>query len=55
MRKESLKKNSANGVVEDTIVENDADMNGSAAVDADPLVSSSLVVVVMFSTFLRII
>lgn len=41
MRKESLKKNSTNGVVEDsTIVENnDADLNGSSA-DADPLVKA---------------
>lgn len=39
MRKESLKKSSTNGVIEDAAVENDADMNGSVAVDADPLVS----------------
>lgn len=41
MRKESLKKNSTNGVVEDTIVENDSDINGIVAaegIDADPLV-----------------
>lgn len=51
MRKESLKKNSANGVVEDTNVENGAaDINGSVADSMDPLVSSALVMVVMFGT-----
>ncbi|KAJ6634776.1 Chromobox protein like 3 [Pseudolycoriella hygida] len=36
MRKEGLKKSSTNGAVEDTSIDNDADLNGSA-VDADPL------------------
>lgn len=43
MRKESLKKNSSNGVTEDTHVDNDAENNvgaGNDADDADPLVSS---------------
>ncbi|KAG4071257.1 hypothetical protein HA402_003961 [Bradysia odoriphaga] len=35
MRKESLKKNSSNGVTEDAHIDNDADINGGAANDAD--------------------
>lgn len=39
MRKESLKKNlNTNGVVDDGNADNDVDMNGGAAIDADPLV-----------------
>lgn len=41
MRKESLKKSSSNGVVDDINIDNDTDVNGSGAADADadPLVS----------------
>lgn len=46
MRKESLKKNSTNGLVEDATVENDADINGGVAIDADPLVSFVIIMLV---------
>lgn len=51
MRKESLKKNSTNGVVEDASIENDTDMNGAVdGVDADPLVSLMIIMNIAGST-----
>lgn len=51
MRKESLKKNNTNGVVEDASIDNDADINGAVdGVDADPLVSLMIIMIIAGST-----